>query len=88
MVPVEYHAHTHAMFWTGMALSPLLLQGWIPEIATFLNTPAWTMSAESAYYLAFPWVAAMKAPAGWGHSWPSWPGCGAWGWRPARFTSR
>jgi peptidoglycan/LPS O-acetylase OafA/YrhL len=62
MVPVEYHAHTHAMFWSGMVLSPLLLQGWIPEIATFLNTPAWTMSAESAYYIAFPWLANWKKP--------------------------
>ena len=63
MVPVEYAAHSHGMFWTGMVLSPLLLQGWIPEIATFLNTPAWTMSAESAYYLAFPWIAKIKKPA-------------------------
>ncbi len=62
MVPVEYHAHTHTMFWSGMVLSPLLLQGWIPEIATFLNTPAWTMSAESAYYVAFPWLAKIKKP--------------------------
>ena len=62
MVPVEYHAHTHAMFWTGMVLSPLLLQGWVPAVATFLNTPAWTMSAESAYYLAFPWLAKGKRP--------------------------
>ena len=38
MIPVEYQAHSHTMFWTGMVLSPLLLQGWIPEIATFLNT--------------------------------------------------
>jgi len=45
-----------------MVLSPLLLQGWLPEIATFLNTPAWTMSAESAYYLAFPWLASWKRP--------------------------
>ena len=63
MVPVEYAAHSHGMFWTGMVLSPLLLQGWIPEIATFLNTPAWTMSAESAYYLLFPWIAKIKKPA-------------------------
>ncbi len=62
MVPVEYAAHTHGMFWTGMALTPLLLQGWIPSIATFLNTPAWTMSAESAYYVAFPWLASLKRP--------------------------
>jgi peptidoglycan/LPS O-acetylase OafA/YrhL len=62
VVPLEYAAHTHRMFWTGMVLSPLLLQGWIPSIATFLNTPAWTMSAESAYYIAFPWLAKGKKP--------------------------
>jgi peptidoglycan/LPS O-acetylase OafA/YrhL len=62
MIPAEYQSHTHTMFWTGMVLSPLLLQGWIPEIATFLNTPAWTMSAESAYYLGFPWLARWKRP--------------------------
>jgi len=62
MVPTEYAAHTHAMFWTGMVLSPLLLQGWIPSIATFLNTPAWTMSAESFYYVLFPWMARWKRP--------------------------
>jgi len=62
MVPEEWSAHTHTMFWTGMVLSPLLLQGWIPSIATFLNTPAWTMSAESFYYLIFPWMARWKKP--------------------------
>ena len=62
MVPAEYPAHTHAMFWTGMVLTPLLLQGWVPAIATFLNTPAWTMSAEVAYYLLFPWMARWKRP--------------------------
>ena len=46
----------------AMVLSPLLLQGWIPEIATFLNTPAWTMSAESFYYVLFPWMARWKKP--------------------------
>ncbi|HKF49921.1 MAG TPA: acyltransferase [Terracidiphilus sp.] len=62
MIPQEYASHTHAMFWTGMVLSPLLLQGWIPEIATFLNTPAWTMSAESFYYVLFPWIARWRRP--------------------------
>ncbi len=62
VVPLEHDAHTHGMFWTGMALTPLLLQGWIPEIATFLNTPAWTMSAESFYYFLFPWLARWKRP--------------------------
>ena len=61
MVPQEYGAHTHGMFWTGMVLTPLLLQGWIPSIATFLNTPAWTMSAESFYYVIFPWLAKLEA---------------------------
>jgi peptidoglycan/LPS O-acetylase OafA/YrhL len=51
------------MFWTGMALTPLLLQGWVPALATFLNTPAWTMSAESFYYVLFPWLASGKRPA-------------------------
>jgi peptidoglycan/LPS O-acetylase OafA/YrhL len=59
-IPGEYAHHSHPMFWTGMVLSPLLLQGWIPEIATFLNTPAWTMSAESFYYVLFPWLAKGK----------------------------
>lgn len=62
VVPQEYAWHSHGMFWTGMILSPLLLQGWIPEIATFLNTPAWTMSAESFYYVLFPWLARWKRP--------------------------
>jgi peptidoglycan/LPS O-acetylase OafA/YrhL len=62
MVAGEYTSHSHTMFWTGMVLSPLLLQGWIPELATFLNTPAWTMSAEAAYYALFPWLAKVKKP--------------------------
>ncbi|MFP5248524.1 MAG: acyltransferase family protein [Acidobacteriota bacterium] len=62
MVPAERSAHSHGMFWTGMALTPLLLQGWIPQIATFLNTPAWTMSAESFFYLLFPWMARWQRP--------------------------
>lgn len=62
VVPSEYSTHTPRMFWTGMALTPLLLQGWVPEIATFLNTPAWTMSAEAFFYFLFPWMARWKRP--------------------------
>lgn len=58
----EYADHTHPMFWTGVVLTPLLLQGWIPSISTFLNTPAWTMSAEAFFYLIFPWLAKWKRP--------------------------
>jgi peptidoglycan/LPS O-acetylase OafA/YrhL len=64
MVGPEWRAHTPAMFWTGMVLTPLLLQGWIPAVATFLNTPAWTMSAESSYYVLFPWLAGLKQAVG------------------------
>ncbi len=70
MFSAERAAHSPAMFWTGVALTPVLLQGWIPEIATFWNTPAWTMSAEVSYYLLFPWVAALPRPARFsGHFW-------------------
>ena len=62
VLPQEWTAHTHGMFWSGVVLAPLLLQGWVPEIATFLNTPAWTMSAESFYYIIFPWMAGWKNP--------------------------
>jgi len=60
MVRVEYGEHSHLMFWLGMALTPLLLQGFVPEISTFLNTPAWTMSAECSYYVMFPWLVSWK----------------------------
>ncbi|MGA2890701.1 MAG: acyltransferase [Terracidiphilus sp.] len=62
MLGQEYRSHTHGMYWTGLALTPLLLQGFIPAIATFLNTPAWTMSAEASYYAIFPWLARWKRP--------------------------
>ena len=63
MLSQEWRAHTPGMFWAGIVLTPLLVQGWIPAIATFLNTPAWTMSAESFYYFIFPWLAKWKRPA-------------------------
>jgi peptidoglycan/LPS O-acetylase OafA/YrhL len=62
MLPGEYASHSHPMFWAGMVLTPLLLQGWVPEVSTFLNTPAWTMSAESFYYFLFPWMVRWKRP--------------------------
>jgi peptidoglycan/LPS O-acetylase OafA/YrhL len=58
----EYGSHTHGMFWAGIVLTPLMLQGFIPSISTFLNTPAWTMSAEASYYVIFPWLARWKRP--------------------------
>jgi peptidoglycan/LPS O-acetylase OafA/YrhL len=61
-LPGEMDSHTHLLFWMGLILTPLLLQGFIPSIATFLNTPAWTMSAECSYYALFPWMAGWKRP--------------------------
>lgn len=58
----ERPTHSPGMFWAGLVLTPLLLQGFVPAVATFLNTPAWTMSAEAAYYLIFPWLAKWKRP--------------------------
>ena len=60
----EYATHTHAMFWTGVVLTPLLLQGWIPAVSTFMNTPAWTMSAEAfrCGYPEWPRLEALRDP--------------------------
>jgi peptidoglycan/LPS O-acetylase OafA/YrhL len=66
MLVVEYHARPAGQFWTGLVLTPLLLQGWSPLLATFWNTVAWTLSCEAALYLAFPWI--VKLP------WPKSPG--------------
>ena len=76
MVAAEYGAHAqpvywkytalteqHGMFWVGMVLTPLLLQGWFPKLATFLNTPAWAMPAEAFMYTLFPWLAKVRRPA-------------------------
>lgn len=62
MLALEHHVRTPGQFWLGVVLTPLLLQGWVPQIATFWNTPAWTMSAEGFYYVIFPWLAKWRAP--------------------------
>lgn len=56
MLADEWHARSHAEFWKGLVLTPLLLQGWSPDLATFWNTVAWTLSAEVLLYAAFPWM--------------------------------
>lgn len=52
----EWQARSHAEFWAGLVLTPLLLQGWSPQLATFWNTVAWTLSADLLLYLMFPYV--------------------------------
>lgn len=62
MLQAEYMARSHHEFWQGLLLTPLLLQGWSPSLATFWNTVAWTLSAEVILYLAFPWLIRLRWP--------------------------
>lgn len=56
----EFHVRSTREFIQGSILTPLLLQGWFPPIATFWNTVAWTLSTEAMLYLAFPYMNRMK----------------------------
>ena len=69
MLDAEWHARSHGEFWAGVILTPLLLQGWSPMLATFWNTVAWTLSAEALLYFAFPWIVQIMQPR-----WPKSPG--------------
>jgi peptidoglycan/LPS O-acetylase OafA/YrhL len=62
MLQAEWHARSHGEFFAGVILTPLLMQGWSPALATFWNTVAWTLSAEAALYLAFPWLIRLPWP--------------------------
>jgi len=66
MVIVEYHVRSHTQFYEGVILTPLLLQGCFPTLATFWNTVTWTLSCEVMLYLAFPWLIRMRWPRGTG----------------------
>jgi peptidoglycan/LPS O-acetylase OafA/YrhL len=62
MLGAEWHARSHGQFVEGVILTPLLLQGWSPVLATFWNTVAWTLSCEAAFYFAFPWIIRLEWP--------------------------
>jgi peptidoglycan/LPS O-acetylase OafA/YrhL len=62
MVRDEWHARPHAEFWQGIILTPLVLQGWSPSVATFWNTVAWTLTSECVLYAAFPWLIRLPWP--------------------------
>jgi len=66
MLGAEWHARSHGQFLEGTLLTPLMLQGWSPSLATFWNTVAWTLSCEAAFYFAFPWLILLP--------WPKTPG--------------
>lgn len=58
----EWHVRAHAEFWQGLILTPLLLQGLSPSLATFWNTVAWTLSCEAVLYIGFPWIIRVPWP--------------------------
>ncbi len=62
MLHDEWGVRSHAEFYEGIALTPLLLQGWSPSLSTFWNTPAWTMSTEAFFYLVFPFAVRWRRP--------------------------
>ncbi len=64
LLSAEWQARPHAEFWTGMVVTPLLLQGWSPSLATFWNTVAWTLSADLVLYLLFPYILRVWATRG------------------------
>ncbi|HMD20525.1 MAG TPA: acyltransferase [Alloacidobacterium sp.] len=65
MLMAEWEVRTHGEFALGVVLTPLLLQGWSPKLATFWNTPAWTMCTEGFFYVIFPVVVCWKRPKHW-----------------------
>jgi peptidoglycan/LPS O-acetylase OafA/YrhL len=62
MLQLEWQAQSHGMFFTGLILTPLMLQAWHPVLATFWSTPAWALSVEIFLYACFPWLARIKGP--------------------------
>lgn len=56
MFQAEWQVRPHLDFAEGVILTPLLLQGWSPLLATFWNTVGWTLSSELLLYAAFPWL--------------------------------
>lgn len=62
MLMLEWRARPHGQFWAGAILTPLLMQGFFPHLATFWNTVSWTLSCEVVLYIAFPWLLRVRWP--------------------------
>ena len=62
MLLLEWRSRSHGEFWVGALLTPLLMQGFSPHLATFWNTVSWTLSCEVVLYLAFPWLLRLRWP--------------------------
>ena len=48
-----------------VAVHGFLLQGWMGHLPVSWNTPAWTLSCEMFFYLAFPLAAALLPRSNW-----------------------
>jgi len=48
------HMTPREQFGISLVLVPLLLQAWVPLVATAWNVPAWSLSVEWFFYLSFP----------------------------------
>ncbi|MDQ2924545.1 MAG: acyltransferase, partial [Acidobacteriota bacterium] len=62
MLRTEHRVRSASDFWQGAILTPLLLQGWFPTLATFWNTVAWTLSCEITLYAIFPMLMRVRWP--------------------------
>lgn len=62
MLMLEWRSRSHGQFWLGAFMTPLLMQGFFPKIATFWNTVSWTLSCEVVLYIAFPWLLRVRWP--------------------------
>ncbi len=59
---LEWKVRSHPDFFWGTGLTMLMQQGWSPQLATFWNTPAWTLSCEVTFYLMFPLLLGVRWP--------------------------
>jgi peptidoglycan/LPS O-acetylase OafA/YrhL len=62
ILELEWKHRTHGQFFLGLGLTSVMQQGWSPRLCTFWNTPAWTLSCETVFYLLFPLLVAIKWP--------------------------
>ena len=58
----EWQGRSHSEFAWGVGLTLLLSQGWSPNLCTFWNTPAWTLTTDVFFYLLFPWLITLRRP--------------------------
>ncbi|MDE1160865.1 MAG: acyltransferase [Acidobacteriaceae bacterium] len=62
MLFTEFHVRSLKDFWEGTLATPLLIQGFFPNLATFWMTVTWTLSCEVALYILFPWLMRLQWP--------------------------